>query len=435
MPPRPRPGKPGQSSSRPSRPRRPAPTGPSPARTEAEAPGLDRLQKVLAHAGVGSRRACEELITQGRVTVDDQVVRELGTKVDPRRARIAVDHQVIRLESPVYYAVNKPKGYVSTNSDPAGRPRVVDLLPEVPQRVYSVGRLDESSTGLILLTNDGELANRLAHPRYGIEKVYRALVAGQPGQDVLQQLVEGVWLAEGKARARSARITGRQGDATAIELVLAEGKNREVRRMLAKLGHKVMSLTRVSVGPVRLRGLKPGESRRLTSEEVLQLRRIAGLEPGHRPERPRERSRPTGSSSQRPRPTGGPRERAGGETPAARQQRPPHPRPSGPRPAGDAPPPRPARRPAGGPPPHAPSRPPRPRVDESELPPPRIVGMGQNTGRPRPPARRPARPATPSPEGPPGSLAPRPRLRKAPILRRPRRPRPDTNEGGTGGDE
>ena len=135
---------------------------------------------MLAHAGLGSRRSCEDLIKQGRVSIDGQIVRELGTRVDPARARIAVDGEAIRLESMVYFAVNKPKGYVSTNLDPAGRPRVVDLLPEIPERVYTVGRLDEESTGLMILTNDGELANRLAHPRYGVEKLYRALVAGVP---------------------------------------------------------------------------------------------------------------------------------------------------------------------------------------------------------------------------------------------------------------
>ena len=140
----------------------------------------ERLQKILAHAGLGSRRDCEEYITQGRVTVDGQVVRELGTKVDPEKVTIAVDGERIQLEKMVYYAVNKPKGHVSTNDDPAGRPRVIDLLPEVPERVYSVGRLDEDSTGLMILTNDGELANRLAHPRYGVEKTYRTLVAGTP---------------------------------------------------------------------------------------------------------------------------------------------------------------------------------------------------------------------------------------------------------------
>lgn len=242
---------------------------------ESELGKLDRLQKVLAHAGLGSRRACEELILQGRVAVDGQVVRQLGTRVDAASARITVDGEPIHRETTVYFAVNKPKGYVSTNFDPSGRPRVVDLLPEIPERVYTVGRLDEDSTGLLILTNDGELANKLAHPRYGVEKIYRALVAGLPTPEMMARLTEGVWLSDGKVRAKRARITGRQGQATQIELVLAEGKKREIRRMLAKLGHKVMSLARIAIGPVSLKGLPSGECRPLTRHEVDLLRKIA----------------------------------------------------------------------------------------------------------------------------------------------------------------
>ena len=142
---------------------------------EQPSPGQpERLQKILAHAGLGSRRDCEEYILQGRVTVDGVVARELGVRVDARNSTIAVDGERIQLEKMVYYAVNKPKGYVSTSHDPSGRPLVVDLLPELPERVYSVGRLDEDSMGLMILTNDGELANRLAHPRYGVEKILTA---------------------------------------------------------------------------------------------------------------------------------------------------------------------------------------------------------------------------------------------------------------------
>jgi 23S rRNA pseudouridine2605 synthase len=230
---------------------------------------------VLAHAGLGSRRSCEDLIRQGRVSVDGQVIRELGTRVNPDQARITVDGEAIRRESMVYYAVNKPKGYVSTSADPAGRPRVIDLLAEIPERVYTVGRLDEESTGLMILTNDGELANRLAHPRYGVEKVYRALIAGAPDQEVLAKLTAGVWLSDGKIRAKRARLVGRQGQANVLELVLAEGKNREVRRMLAKLGHKVMSLNRVAVGPVSVKGLASGACRPLSRHEVDLLWKVA----------------------------------------------------------------------------------------------------------------------------------------------------------------
>ncbi len=241
--------------------------------TESDKP--QRLQKILAHAGLGSRRECEEYILQGRVTVDGKAVRELGTRVNAETSTIAVDGEKIRLEKMVYYAVNKPKGYVSTNDDPAGRPRVVDLLPEVPERVYSVGRLDEDSTGLMILTNDGELANRLAHPRYGVEKTYRALVAGTPSREILDKLTEGIWLSDGKVRAKRAKFAGSQGEATTIELVLAEGKKREIRRMLAKLGHKVMSLTRIAIGPVLLKGLSSGEHRPLSRSEIELLRKVA----------------------------------------------------------------------------------------------------------------------------------------------------------------
>jgi 23S rRNA pseudouridine2605 synthase len=251
---------------------------PEPKNHSAGEPGgakLERVQKVLAHAGLGSRRSCEELIKQGRVSIDGQVIRELGTRVDPDRAKIAVDGEPIRRESMVYYAVNKPKGYVSTNVDPAGRPRVVDLLPEIPERVYTVGRLDEESTGLMILTNDGELANRLAHPRYGVEKLYRALIAGVPDQEVLAKLTAGVWLSDGKIRAKRARLIGRQGQANVLELVLAEGKNREIRRMLAKLGHKVMSLSRVAVGPISVKGISNGGYRSLSRHEVDLLWKVA----------------------------------------------------------------------------------------------------------------------------------------------------------------
>lgn len=253
----------------------------------------ERLQKILASAGVGSRRSCEELILRGRVSVDGKVVRELGTRVNPRKSNIEVDGQSIEPERHVYFAVHKPRGYVSTNSDPSGKPRVLDLLPGVHERIYTVGRLDENSVGLILLMNDGELANKLAHPKFGVEKVYRVVVAGTPTAEVLKKLTEGVWLAEGKVRARRVRIVGKRGDATILEMVLAEGKNREVRRMLAQFGHKVMALTRISVGPIALGGLKAGMCRPLTRREVDLLRKVAAgeeIKPFDR-DRPREHRR------------------------------------------------------------------------------------------------------------------------------------------------
>ena len=387
----------GQRTSGPSR--RDTPPATSAPGSLLEGIGTQRLQKLLAHAGIGSRRGCEELILQGRVTVDGQVVRELGTRVDPRRSVVAVDAQKIHVERPVYFAVNKPKGYVSTNQDPSGRPRVVDLLPEIPQRVYTIGRLDEMSTGLMLLTNDGELANKLAHPKYGVEKLYKALVAGSPSPEVLNQLTEGVWLAEGKVRAKRVRIAGKRGESTVLEMVLAEGKNREVRRMLAKLGHKVMTLTRVAVGPITLKGLSLGQYRPLSSFEIDLLRKVAaGLTlPGprfadRRPARPSTRGAARGPASRtdepaptRPARPDGPRVSSGTPT----QRRPGPFVPGGPRRTQDGPAsrhsPDPARRPM--------AMPPRPRPPEGIPPSQRRPGPSEVGGprRPSGPAARPPR--------------------------------------------
>jgi 23S rRNA pseudouridine2605 synthase len=244
---------------------------------------MERLNKFLARAGVGSRRHCDDLILRGRVAVDGRVVRELGTKVEPGRQQVSVDGQPLRAERPVYWLVHKPRGYLSTNFDPAGRPRVVDLVPHVAQRVYTVGRLDEDSEGLMLLTNDGELANRLMHPRFGVEKTYHVQVAGRPEREDLRQLLKGVWLSEGHVRARRVRRLKGQGESTWLEVVLSEGKNREIRRMLARLGHKVLRLRRVAIGPVLLGHLAPGKSRPLRGAVLDRLRRAAerGAHPDH----------------------------------------------------------------------------------------------------------------------------------------------------------
>lgn len=233
---------------------------------------MERLNKFLAHAGVGSRRHCDELIAAGRVKVDGQRVTHLGHQIEPDAHKITVDDHPVRAESLVYWVVNKPPGYVCTNDDPAGRPRAVDLVPHVPQRVYTVGRLDEGSEGLLLLTNDGELAFSLMHPRYGVEKTYQVLVAGNPSREDMARLLAGVWISDGKARAKSVRRMKPQGDSTWLRITLAEGKNREIRRMLAKFGHKVMRLKRVAIGPVQLDRLPKGKSRKLSLEELKALR-------------------------------------------------------------------------------------------------------------------------------------------------------------------
>jgi 23S rRNA pseudouridine2605 synthase len=233
---------------------------------------MERLHKFLAHAGIGSRRQCEELIAAGRITVDGHTVRELGTKVNSEQ-RICVDGQPIHAERSVYWLVNKPRGYLCTNHDPAGRPRAIDLVPHVNQRVYTVGRLDEASEGLLLLTNDGDLANRLMHPRFGVEKTYQVQVAGRPTKEDLDQLLKGVWLSDGHVRARRVQRWKNQGESTWLRIVLSEGKNREIRRMLARLGHKVLQLKRIAIGPVQLGRLATGRSRPLTVPELSALRR------------------------------------------------------------------------------------------------------------------------------------------------------------------
>lgn len=233
---------------------------------------MERLNKYLAHAGVGSRRHCEELIVRGRVSVNGRAVRELGTKVEPGDA-VCVDGQPLQGEKLVYWLLNKPRGYLCTNFDPGGRPRAIDLVPHVSQRVYTVGRLDEDSEGLLLLTNDGDLANRLTHPRFGVEKTYHVQVAGHPDRENLERLIKGVWLSEGHVRARRVRRLKSQGESTWLEIVLNEGKNREIRRMLARLGHKVMVLRRVAIGPIHLDKLRRGKARRLKVEELERLRK------------------------------------------------------------------------------------------------------------------------------------------------------------------
>ena len=233
------------------------------------------MQKVLAAAGFGSRRQCEDLIVSGRVEVDRHVVTQLGTRVDLTRQEVRVDGQAMSVGRRSYFAVHKPKGVLSTNSDPSGRPRVIDLVPSRGARLFTIGRLDLNSEGLILVTNDGELANRLAHPRYGVCKTYLVQVAGRPEPEALAVLSRGVRLAEGLARCEKVEIRARHKESTWLEIVLREGHNREIRRILARQGHKVLRLIRTAVGPVRLGKMPPGVSRPLTQQEVRALSKAA----------------------------------------------------------------------------------------------------------------------------------------------------------------
>jgi len=239
---------------------------------------VQRLQKAIANAGLMSRRAAEELIAAGRVTIDGRVA-ILGDRVEVDHNRVEVDGVPLPV-SPglVTYLIYKPIGVVSTASDPEGRPTVVDLVPAEP-RVVPVGRLDADSEGLLLLSNDGELVLRVTHPRFGMTKTYVATVAGKPNGRVMRRLVAGVELDDGVAKARRAKLIQATPDQGLIELVMTEGRNREIRRMLALLGHPVQRLVRTAIGPLTERNLGAGEWRRLDTQEVAALYKAAGTQP------------------------------------------------------------------------------------------------------------------------------------------------------------
>jgi 23S rRNA pseudouridine2605 synthase len=229
-----------------------------------------RLAKFLAHAGVASRRAAEGIVAEGRVTIDGEVVTDPARDVDDS-TRVEIDGRRVEPEPREVHALNKPAGVVSTARDTHGRPTVVQLVRS-RRRLYPVGRLDADTTGLILLTNDGDLAERLTHPRYGVKKVYRAQIRpGRVAPQALRALKEGVELEDG----RTAPAQVRQPVAGVVEITIREGKKRQVRRMLEAVGHRVVELERVAFGPLGLRGLEPGKSRRLTRAEVERLRRAA----------------------------------------------------------------------------------------------------------------------------------------------------------------
>jgi 23S rRNA pseudouridine2605 synthase len=245
--------------------------------SEPDDDGLVRLQKLLAQSGVASRRKCEELMLAGEVEVDGEVVTRLGTKVDPRTAVIRVSGRRLPPASPhAYLVLNKPRGVVSTMSDPEGRRTLTDVLEErAPEygRLFHVGRLDTDTSGLLLLTNDGDFAHRMAHPSYEVDKTYVAEVEGDLRKPVVQQLLDGVTLDDGPVSVSAARIVtrGPGGRGTIVELVIHEGRNRIVRRLLDHVGHPVRRLTRTAFGPVSLGQLKAGDVRELTNDELGEL--------------------------------------------------------------------------------------------------------------------------------------------------------------------
>lgn len=256
----------------------------------------ERIQKLLAAAGVASRRHVEDMVREGRVSVNGRVVTELPVMVDPGVDQVEVDDERVRFdrhqkrgrEQHVYLVMNKPRGVYSTNVAQGEQTRAIDLLPPgFPYRVFPVGRLDAESKGLLLLTNDGELTNRLTHPRYGVAKTYRAVVDGFVRPEAVDELSRGIWLADPKkggfktGRSRI-RVVKRGRDRSILELTLREGRNRQVRRMLAKVGHKVRELTRVRMGPLTLHNLEPGEVRPLTHREVRELKELPEQRRGRR---------------------------------------------------------------------------------------------------------------------------------------------------------
>ena len=231
-----------------------------------------RLQKVLAAAGVDSRRKCEELILEGVVCVNRKTVDKLPAFVDPDKDIITVNGKKIRAASKVYYILNKPKGVLCTNRDPQGRKKAIDLI-HTKERIFCIGRLDADTTGLIILTNDSELSNRLTHPRYGIAKTYVVRIKGEIKPEQIEKLKKGIWLAEGRTSRASVKILKRRHTESIIEITIRQGLNRQIRRMLAKVGLPVKSLTRTKIGRLAIRGLGISKSRPLTKSEVTYLKK------------------------------------------------------------------------------------------------------------------------------------------------------------------
>ncbi len=303
----------------------------------------ERLHKFLASTGAGSRRECETFITQGRVNVNGHVVTKMGVKVDPVKDVVLLDGERVKPQTLAYYLLNKPKGYICTNSDERGRPRVVDLIQRENRRIYTVGRLDAESTGLILLTNDGAIANVICHPRYRIEKRYQVVVRGEVNRNQVTRVAAGVWLAEGKSSPARVVPVGfhPKRQETILEMTLFEGRNREIRRVFAKVGLQVRRLRRVSIGPLDIGDLPPGGYMKLTPKDLSFVGDAERMYEANKeawdaelpPEPPARRDRPSGAShgkgSSRPTRRGGQSERgrqgggtrSGGDRPLPRRGR------------------------------------------------------------------------------------------------------------------
>lgn len=233
------------------------------------------LRRFLAATGLDARRNIDEYISAGRISIDGEIASEPSTKVDPGKQRICIDGERAKLQPKSYFLLNKPKGYLCTHRDPLGRRRAIDLVSAPGGlRLFTVGRLDENSEGLILVTNDGELANKMAHPRYQVRRLYRVQVAGIPKKETLDELKSGLYFNDGRFRLHGAKRLKTQGKSSFLEIEMREGQNREIRRLMARVGHKVLQLQRVEFGPLKLGRIGSGKFRNLTSPEVKELRQF-----------------------------------------------------------------------------------------------------------------------------------------------------------------
>ena len=235
---------------------------------------MERLQKVMAHAGVASRRKSEEIIAEGRVKVNGEIVEEMGFKVNPEQDEIVVDGEVIREEKKRYILLNKPEGYITTVSDPEGRPTVMDLIPDLKQRLYPAGRLDYDSSGLRLMTNDGDLTYKLTHPKKEVDKKYRVLVQGKLSQEDFEKFEAGMIIDGQKTAPAKISNMNYKDEQTQFDIVIHEGRNRQVRRMVKIVGFSVISLKRIAFAFLTLKGVKEGEFRYLSDQEVDKLKNI-----------------------------------------------------------------------------------------------------------------------------------------------------------------